>query len=81
VPGHGDVCDADKARRDTGDYLDWLLAEVKPAVENWDGLEPTVERLAKVARWNYLKNADALNRMNINRTYVQLENGDNGEVP
>ncbi|MEJ2344604.1 MAG: MBL fold metallo-hydrolase [Gammaproteobacteria bacterium] len=81
VPGHGAVCDAAKARRDTGDYLDWLVAEVQPAVERWDGLEATVERLGRTKRWAYLEHFDTLHRNNINRTYVQLENGQTGETP
>jgi glyoxylase-like metal-dependent hydrolase (beta-lactamase superfamily II) len=81
VPGHGAVCDAAKARRDTGDYLDWLVAEVQPAVERWDGLEGTVQRLGRAKRWAYLEHFDTLHRNNINRTFVQLENGQTGETP
>ena len=81
VPGHGAVCDAAKARRDTGDYLDWLVAQVAPAVERWDGLETTVARLGDEPRWRYLEHFDTLHRGNVNRTYVQIENGQTGEIP
>ena len=81
VPGHGNLCDADQAKRDTGDYLAWLLAEIKPAAENWDGLEATVAKYGDEARWRYLKNFDSLHRGNINRSYVQFENNEVGEVP
>lgn len=81
VPGHGKVCDAAKAQRDTGDYLAWLLAEIKPAADSWEGLEATVEKYGDVARWRYLENVEALHRGNINRGYVQFENNETGEVP
>jgi len=81
VPGHGSVCDADKAQQDTGDYLAWLLTEIKPAVENWEGLEVTVAKYGDEPRWRYLENFDPLHRGNINRSYVQFENNEAGEVP
>ena len=81
VPGHGMVCDVDKAQRDTGDYLAWLLAEIKPAAENWEGLEATVDKYGDATRWRYLENSDALHRGNLNRSYVQFENNETGEVP
>ncbi|MBI1285938.1 MAG: MBL fold metallo-hydrolase [Thiobacillus sp.] len=81
VPGHGTVCDAAKAQHDTGDYLAWLLGEIKPAAENWAGLETTVEKYSNESRWRYLENFEALHRGNINRSYVQFENNESGEVP
>lgn len=81
VPGHGNPCDAAKAQRDTGDYLAWLLAEIKPAAGNWEGLEATVGEFGGEPRWRYLENYDALHRGNINRSYVQFENNETGEVP
>ena len=81
VPGHGSVCDAAKAQRDAGDYLAWLLAEVKPAADNWEGLEATVNKYGTAGRWRYLENSDALHRGNLNRSYVQFENNETGEVP
>lgn len=81
VPGHGGVCDAAKAQHDTGDYLAWLLAEVKPAAENWEGLEATVDKYGSEPRWRYLENFESLHRGNVNRSYVQFENNESGEVP
>jgi glyoxylase-like metal-dependent hydrolase (beta-lactamase superfamily II) len=81
VPGHGNVCDASKAQRDTGEYLAWLLDEVKPAADNWEGLEATVNKYSDAARWRYLENFKELHRGNLNRSYVQFENNETGEVP
>lgn len=81
VPGHGAVTNAEQARRDTVAYLDWLLAEIKPAAENWEGLEATVARHGDETRWHYLENFEALHRGNVNRSYVLFESGETGEVP
>ena len=81
VPGHGQVCDEDKARRDTGDYLGWLVDKVGPMAENWEGLEAALAKYGDAAQWQYLKNYEFLHRGNIHRTYVQFENNQSGELP
>ena len=73
VPGHGNVCTLQKAQRETGAYLDWLVDNVGAAVDNWDGLEDTVQRLADAPQFSRLADFDTLHRSNINRTFVQLE--------
>ena len=75
VPGHGSVGDWKHARQDTGDYLHWLLTELRPAVENWDDLETTVTRLRRntPAHFLRLEHAASWNPTNINRTYLQLQ--------
>lgn len=73
VPGHGGVCDLEKARRDTGDYLDWLVEQVGAAVANWEELDDVVERLSDAPQFAHLKHFDSWHRTNINRTYLQLE--------
>ncbi len=74
VPGHGEVCGLAKARRDTGDYLDWLVTEVGKAVDNWEPINDAVARLGNAPRFKYLEHYDTLHRANINHTYLQLEN-------
>jgi glyoxylase-like metal-dependent hydrolase (beta-lactamase superfamily II) len=75
VPGHGSVGGWQLARADTGDYLHWLLSEIRPAVENWDDLETTVTRLRKHTPQHFmrLEHAQSWNPTNINRTFVQLQ--------
>ncbi len=73
VPGHGSVCDLAKARRDTGDYLDWLVDEVGRAQKNWEPIEAVVERLADAPRFRHLENFASLHRGNVNRTYLEFE--------
>lgn len=73
VPGHGHAGDLAKARRDTGDYLDWLVVEVGKALEDWKELEETVDELADAPQFRHLKFYDAWHRRNIHATYLQLE--------
>ncbi len=73
VPGHGPVCDLAKARRDTGDYLDWLVQEVGSAQANWEPIEEVVARLADAPQFSHLENYAELHRPNINRAYLDFE--------
>ncbi|MES9855172.1 MAG: MBL fold metallo-hydrolase [Sedimenticola sp.] len=73
VPGHGAACDLAKAQRETGDYLDWLVAEVGTAIEEWQELSETVDNLSDAPRFKHLENYGSWHRININRTYLQLE--------
>ena len=73
VPGHGQVCDLAKARRDTGDYLDWLVTEVGTAQANWEPIDEVVARLADASRFSHLDNFAELHRSNINRAYLDFE--------
>ncbi|MGD2083192.1 MAG: MBL fold metallo-hydrolase [Chromatiales bacterium] len=73
VPGHGAVCDLDKARRDTGEYLAWLLDEVGAAVSEWEPLDATVDRLADAPAFSRLRHFESWHRSNLNRTYLRLE--------
>jgi glyoxylase-like metal-dependent hydrolase (beta-lactamase superfamily II) len=73
VPGHGAVCDLDKARRETGDYLDWLVGQVSAALASWEELDTVVERLSDAPQFAHLQHFDSWHRTNVNRTYLQLE--------
>ncbi len=72
VPGHGMPGDLAKARRDTGDYLDWLIHNTEPAVSEMEEIGTLVERLSD-APFHHLKHYDSWHRKNVIRTYLQLE--------
>ena len=72
VPGHGSSGDLAKARRDTGDYLDWLMKNIEPAVGEMEDIGHLVNRLGD-APFKHLKHYDSWHRKNVNRTYLQLE--------
>ncbi len=73
VPGHGGVCDLEQARSETGDYLDFLVTEVRDAVADFQGLQTTVDELADAPRFEHLEHFDSWHRTNINRAFLQLE--------
>lgn len=73
IPGHGHAGNWDKARLDTGDYLDWLLQEVGKALDDWQELGETIEQLAEAPAFAHLKFFDGWHKRNIHQTYMQLE--------
>jgi hypothetical protein len=65
VPGHGAATDLATARRDTGDYLEMLVGEVRAGLENWETLDENVERLADLPQFQHLLHYDAWHRANV----------------
>jgi len=74
IPGHGHAGGLEKAQKDTGDYLNWLVTEVSKSVEDWEGLADVTERLEENNPFTYLKFYEGWNGKNISRTYLQFEN-------
>jgi glyoxylase-like metal-dependent hydrolase (beta-lactamase superfamily II) len=75
VPGHGHPGDLDRARRDTGQYLDWLTLEVGKALDDWQELGDTVEQLGDAPDFAHLKFYESWHKRNIHQTYMQIEAG------
>ena len=74
IPGHGSVSDISKAKLHTGDYLEFLLTGVSRALEDWLELDETVNTLTQSAgQFKQLKNFSSWHKLNVNRTYLQLE--------
>lgn len=73
VPGHGAATDLATARRDTGDYLEALIREVRAGLDDWETLDETVERIAELPPFQHLLHYDDWHRVNVNRTYLFLE--------
>ena len=73
VPGHGGVCGREKAQRETGDYLNFLVEGVSVALEDWKSLGETVEALGDAPQFTHLEHYGAWHRTNVNRAYLQLE--------
>ncbi len=74
IPGHGSVSDLNKVQQQTGDYLVFLISGVSKALEDWLELDDTVDLLAESAgQFKQLQNFDSWHKLNINRTYLQLE--------
>jgi glyoxylase-like metal-dependent hydrolase (beta-lactamase superfamily II) len=73
VPGHGRVTDLAQARRETGDYYDFLIANVGAAARNMDPIGETLDKFAKPAQFMHVENFAELHRANMNRVFVDFE--------
>lgn len=72
VPGHGNVCDLAKARRDTKDYLMLLRSHMQAALAKGLDLQRAIDTLDQ-SRFKTLLNYDSLKGGNANRTYLEME--------
>ena len=73
VPGHGRVTDLAQAKRETGDYYDYLIANVGAAARNMDSIGETLDKFARPDQFIHLQNFSELHRANMNRVFVDFE--------
>jgi glyoxylase-like metal-dependent hydrolase (beta-lactamase superfamily II) len=73
IPGHGTAGTLAKARAESGDYYDFLFTEIRTAIDSWDALDATIERLADAPAFHHLRHFDAWHRVNMHRVWLQLE--------
>ncbi len=73
VPGHGNPGDLAQSRRDTGNYLDFLVDDVATAARNWEPLDAVTNRLADQSSFRHLEHYEGWHKRNINQTYIQYE--------
>jgi glyoxylase-like metal-dependent hydrolase (beta-lactamase superfamily II) len=73
VPGHGRVTDLAQAKREAGDYYDFLIANVGTAARNMDSITETLDKFAMPAQFVGLENFADLHRANMNRVFVDFE--------
>ncbi|MDD5388039.1 MAG: MBL fold metallo-hydrolase [Gallionellaceae bacterium] len=73
VPGHGRVCDLALARRETGDYYDFLVNKVGAAAKEMESMSDVLARHADLPAFKHLENYDGLHRGNMNRAFVEFE--------
>ena len=73
VPGHGGVCDLAKAKRDSGDYEDFLANVIGKAAQDMEPLDATLAKYADLPRFKHLHNYGDLHRANMNRAFVEFE--------
>ncbi|MDX5334120.1 MAG: MBL fold metallo-hydrolase [Gammaproteobacteria bacterium] len=73
IPGHGHVTDLATARRDTGDYYDFLVNVVGAAAMEMESMADVIARHAGHPDFRHLEHFDSLHRANMNRTYLQFE--------
>jgi glyoxylase-like metal-dependent hydrolase (beta-lactamase superfamily II) len=73
VPGHGGVCDLAKAKRDSGDYEDFLANTIGGAAKDMEPLAATLDKYADLPQFGHLHNYGDLHRANMNRAFVEFE--------
>jgi glyoxylase-like metal-dependent hydrolase (beta-lactamase superfamily II) len=73
VPGHGGVCDLAKAKRDSGDYEDFLANVIGAAAKDMEPLDETLNKHAELPQFKHLYNFSDLHRANMNRAFVEFE--------
>lgn len=73
VPGHGGVCDLAKAKRDSGDYEDFLANVIGAAAKDMEPLDETLNKHADLPQFKHLYNYSDLHRANMNRAFVEFE--------
>lgn len=73
IPGHGNPSGLAKAKAETGDYLDWLVADVSRALADWQELGDTVEQMGDAPAFAHLQFFDGWHKRNVHQTYMQLE--------
>ncbi|HUW50500.1 MAG TPA: MBL fold metallo-hydrolase [Sulfuricella sp.] len=72
VPGHGRICDLNKARSETRDYLILLREHMKKAIAEGVDLQAGLDSLDQ-KRYDYLRNYGELKGGNASRTYLEIE--------
>jgi len=73
VPGHGSVCDLPQARRESGDYYDFLVEKVGGAARDMQPMSEVLDRYAEVPVFRHLENYGELHRANMNRAFTEFE--------
>ena len=72
VPGHGRPTTVEVARRDTRDYLSFLLIEAKRILDAGGSLQDAVEKVDQ-SRFRSLFNFDLLALRNMNQVFQEIE--------
>lgn len=73
VPGHGAVAGLDKARRECGDYYDFLNNTIGAAAEEMIPMDAIMAQYNTLPAFEHLEHFADLHRTNMNRTYLEYE--------
>jgi glyoxylase-like metal-dependent hydrolase (beta-lactamase superfamily II) len=73
VPGHGSICDLGQARRESGDYYDFLADIIGGAAREMEPMDEILDRYADLPQFNHLENYESLHRANMNRAFIESE--------
>ncbi len=73
VPGHGRVTDLAQARKDCGNYYDFLNDTIGSAAEAMETMEEVLDRYNSLPQFKHLEHFDELHRTNMNRSWIEYE--------
>ena len=73
VPGHGQVTNMVQAEKETGDYYQFLIANIGAAARNLESMPETLDKFASPKQFKHLQNFGELHRGNMNRVFVDFE--------
>jgi glyoxylase-like metal-dependent hydrolase (beta-lactamase superfamily II) len=73
VPGHGRVTDMTQAQKETGDYYNFLIANIGVSARNMDLMTETLDKFSSPSQFKSLQNFNELHRANMNRVFVDFE--------
>lgn len=73
VPGHGRVCDIAQAKRETGDYYDFLTDTIGKAAKEMEPMDEVLGKYADLPAFRHLENYKDLHRTNMNRAFTEFE--------
>lgn len=73
VPGHGRVSDLERARRECGDYYDFLNNTIGAAAEEMIPMSEVMAEHENLPQFEHLEHFSDLHRTNMNRTYLEYE--------
>lgn len=73
VPGHGRVSDMERARRDSGDYYDFLVNTIGQAARNFEPMSDVLSAHEDMDQFKHLKHYDSWHGTNMNRTFILFE--------
>jgi glyoxylase-like metal-dependent hydrolase (beta-lactamase superfamily II) len=73
VPGHGRVTDLAQAKRESGDYEDFLANVIGKAAQDMESLPDTLAKHADLPQFRHLQNYGDLHKANMSRAFTEFE--------
>lgn len=73
IPGHGRVCDLARAKREAGDYYDFLTDKIGTAARDMEPITEVLDRYMDLPQFRDLENYAGLHRANMNRAFTEFE--------
>jgi glyoxylase-like metal-dependent hydrolase (beta-lactamase superfamily II) len=73
IPGHGSPTTLARARKESGDYYKFLIANVGTAAQEMESMTETLDKFLAVPAFSHLVGFDMLHRRNMNLVFLDFE--------